>query len=328
MRHNNYYEVQAESYFDLGVQLGEMFQNYLHASLFWLQKEDDEWDRKRDEATRYLRHSKQRFPHLVEELRGYAKGAAAPFEDVWLLCMEDELDDTEKCTTLVTNNGSLIAHNEDWDEDAKDGVCLLKKTLNDVTIFELFYRNTLGGNSISINSHGYVHAVNTLTHRDEQVGIPRNLIARWLSETSNPRDDILAMENFTRSSGYHHTFLSLDGRLWSLESSAKRQHLTRPKPPFVHTNHFLSALKKLEEDDGSCGSMERYQCATSLLKDSMKIEEMKALLSNSSEGSERSVFNQRTIARLLIDLNALQVHAWMLAEADKGWISYDLDFLG
>jgi len=40
MRHNNYYEVQAESYFDLGVQLGEMFQDYLHASLFWLQKEE------------------------------------------------------------------------------------------------------------------------------------------------------------------------------------------------------------------------------------------------------------------------------------------------
>ena len=65
----------------------------------------------------------------MEELKGYAKGAGVLIDDLWVLSLEDELSEADKCTTIITNNGKLIAHNEDWDTNSKDTICVLKKSV-------------------------------------------------------------------------------------------------------------------------------------------------------------------------------------------------------
>lgn len=328
MKHKNYLEIHAESYHDLGLQLGEQFADELKLALEWCQSESD-WSQKVHASQSYLVHTKKHFPHLIEELSGYAQGAGVSLRDLWVLCMEDEFDEDapEKCTTWVTNQGLLIAHNEDWDDDAAHAVCLLKKTIHDLTIFELFYFNTLGGNSIAINSHGIVHAINSLSHRDYRVGIPRNVIARWMSESSDPEADIHTLQTLPRSAGYHHTLVSTQGQIWSLECSARKQHLTYPASPFVHTNHFLSGLQSLEADDGSFATLQRYEYATRHVQDPMSISQVQTLMTDSSQGTVCSIFNERTIARMIIDLEQQQAHVWMLREKNKGWLTYPLDFL-
>jgi hypothetical protein len=325
--HRNYFEIEADSYFELGLCKGELFGDFLHETLDERRDEPD-WKADRRRAGAYLGAATQVFPHLVEELRGYAEGAGAAFDDLWLLCLEDELEEeeAEKCTTIVTNGGSLIAHNEDWDAGAEDSICVLRKTVAGLTVFELTYLNTLGGNSISINGHGFVHAINSLTHTDHQVGVPKNLVARWLSETRAPDRDVHGLAALRRASGYHHCLVALDGRLWSVECSATRQALVRPEAPFVHTNHFLTRLSAWEGERRVTGTRARYRCASANVRDAMSLEEVKRLAGDTSEGRTKSIFNDRTIARMIIDLPGMTAHVWLRREAAKGWLAYPLGF--
>src|SRR5262249_456737 len=156
----NYFEIEANTNFELGGHKGERFGRFLRQTLDE-HRSDTEWQSRVERASKYIRYSTDAFPHLVEELRGYAQSARVPFEELWTLSLEDEVSAVplEKCTTIVTNHGALIAHNEDWENDAEDSVCVLRRKVGDLRVLELYYLNTLGGNAISINSHGFVHAV-------------------------------------------------------------------------------------------------------------------------------------------------------------------------
>ncbi|PRQ02015.1 C45 family autoproteolytic acyltransferase/hydolase [Enhygromyxa salina] len=326
--HDNFHEISADTYYELGRQKGSLFGDVLRRSI-----EDEAtdpcWRARVSQALDSLRPARKAFPHLVEELEGYAAAAGAAFEDLWALNMEDETGDTGagRCTTVVTGGGRMIAHNEDWHRDVKSSVCVLQKTVGSLTILELFYMNTLGGNSISINSHGIVHAVNSLTHRDSGTGVPRNLTARWLSETSDPSSDDERLCRLRRTSGYSHTLVDMNGRIWNIEASAKQQHLTRPPSPFIHTNHYLTHLRSLESEANTLGTHSRLARASARVTDSMTPAALRDLMDDRSDGAELSIFNDRTVARMIVDLDQLRAHIWLLREAEQGWLAYDLDFI-
>jgi isopenicillin-N N-acyltransferase-like protein len=326
MKHKNYHEIIAENNYKLGLQLGNLFGDRLKRSIDKQAKNRSLWKKKVTQARKSLSISKKFFPHIIEELEGYAEGAKVKFQDLWTLSLEDEVS-KDKCTTIVTNGGNLISHNEDWEPETEDTICILKKTVKDTTIIEIFYYNTLGGNSISINSHGFVQGISTLTHTDKQIGIPRNVVARWLSETRNPESDFKLLKKVKRAFGYNHLLVSKEGKIFNIECSAKTQFLMRPEPPFIHTNHYLSKLKKFEADDNSCGSKERFSFASKNVRDSMTDEELKELISDNSNGDILSVFNERTIGWMIIDKVRKKIFVWLLREPEMGWVSYPLDFL-
>lgn len=327
MQHKNYFTFKASSNFDLGLQMGETFKKEL-SDLLVSAKSQPNWETRTSSAQQYLSYAESEFPNLVDELKGYAKAAKISFEEMWTLNLEEELDHfkEEKCTTVVTNNGLLVSHNEDWEVGTEHLVYLVKKTINDLTIFELLYFNTLGGNSISINSHGTVQSINTLTHKDWQLGIPRNIIARWMSETNNPPKDFERLKALRRSAGYNHVFINKDGKIWNLESSAKKQELTSPSFPFVHTNHYLGSLKDQEARDSANSSFNRYKKASALIKSTMTMDELIALNSDVSEGGAISVFNKRTIGKMVFDLQNKITVVWLKREASLGWVEYPLTF--
>lgn len=329
MPHKNYYQIEAKNYFDLGYQIGQKFGSYLRQTVQW-QKKNCLWYFKLLRRSRaYLAVTKRAFPYLVEELEGYAKGAKVSFEDLWLLSLEDELfhSSYEKCTSIIAAQGSMIAHNEDWDRDVKDGICVMKKTIGKLSILELFYLNTLGGNAISINSNGFVQTINTLPQIDKQIGVPKNVIARWISETENPERDFKKLVAIRRSSGYSHTVCSMDGNIWNLECSAKDQILGRPDTPFVHTNHFLSELGRLENYAHKDGTFARFYFASSKIKDSISRSAIKRIADDTSCGPVQSVFNLMTIARMIIDVNNMTAYIWLLREKEQGWVEYDLSLV-
>lgn len=329
MHHTYYYEIKAKTNYDLGLKRGELFGTIARNTLE-RRKQEKSWDRKVELSKDYLTVTKRYFPHLIEELKGYAKASNIDFSDFWTMSLEDDFDylDAEKCTTIVTNNGKLISHNEDWDENAEDAICVLKKTLNDLTTFELFYLNTLGGASACINSNGLVMTINTLTHTDRRIGVPRNVIARWLSETNDVEKDFEKLKTIPRSLGYNHVFSSADGKVWNIECSATKAILTRPQLPYVHTNHFLeSELKQFEENDNSTGTYERYDDACKLVKSTMTVDEMIVLNSTFSNDKRDAIMNPRTIGKMVIDLENFVAKVWLKREENLGWIDYSLDFI-
>jgi predicted choloylglycine hydrolase len=324
MAHENYFELEAPTHFELGLQKGKLFGKSLRAAL----KDETRrrsWRRKVARAQPYLALAEECFPQLIEEFQGYAKGADVPFDDVWAWDLEDELnaDAREKCTTFVTNDGFLIGHNEDWDEDSADDICVLRRTVGDHTAFELFYLHTLGGCAMSVNSHGVAQAVNSLVHTDHQVGIPKNVIARWLSDTAAPEQACSAVANMTRASGFHHLLVDATGRAWSFECTARQREFNKVNPPFVHSNHYVcERFRSLEGNDNRGGTFDRYNLAGSRVTPFMSIENSRELLGDSSLGRSKSLFNRRTIARMVLDIDHMTAHVWLAREREKGWVEY------
>ncbi len=330
MSHLHFHTIIAKTNADLGHQLGERFGKEFEVGL-GRRASDPLWGERVDRAQDLLDICESFFPHLIEELEGYARGAKADFRELWALNLEDELGEivpSEKCTSMVTNGGLLIGHNEDWETGAEDAVCLLKKTVGDLTIFEFFYYNTLGGNAVGVNSNGFVHAVNSLSSSDLQFGVPRNVLARWFSETDDPDSDFRRMASVPRSSSYGYNLVSSQGDLWCIEATAKKQNLLRPETPFVHTNHYVGELKVFEATQNSTSTYERFEIASKGLKPKMSVTELINLSGDQSKGPRSSLLNERTVGRMVIDLENLLAHVWLAREANKGWVAYPLEFMG
>lgn len=327
-KHSNFFNVQADTNYELGLQLGHHFQPQVQAKMDAIVR-DDSWALKLERAKEYLAATEAHFPQYVEETRGYAKGAGVDFLEFWTQSLEDEFSYYRdvRCTSIITNGGKLIAHNEDWANDAADQICILQKTIGDLTIFELNYFVTLGGNSASVNSHGYVQLINTLTHTDWQMGAPRNVIARFMSETNDPAGDFDKLKAIRRSTGYNHNIVNRNGKIWNIETTAQQQILLEPSAPFVHTNHYLSQRLAPYEAATALSTRRRYQAASEQARPHMSVRNLMDVTSDTSQGSDLSIFNERTIARIVIDLEQRVAHCWLAREAEKGWIAYPFVFL-
>lgn len=330
MPHVSYHEVKAGNPAELGAKLGGVFGGFVCESVAEA-REEENWSRKVAIAGQQIAITRRHLPRYVDEVEAYARAAGLPLAHVWVVMCEDELDDlaTEKCTTVVTNGGSLLSHNEDWDEDAAEAICVLRRTLAGRTTLELHYYNTpLGGSALSVNSHGVVQAINSLSHSDGQIGVPRNVIARWLSETRDPEGDFRRLRQLLRSAGYNHVLVGGRGQVFDIECSATRQVMFRPALPYAHTNHFLSdELADLEGAETGDSTYRRYRSACALLKDPMTLDEMFALNSDAAHGKQASIMNRDTIGKVVVDLEARVAHIWLSREARAGWVAYPLDFL-
>ena len=323
--HKNYYEVCAENTTELGQRMAFLFGDVVHGCLKFARKQSD-WPQKIASAWPLWESTLRYFPRYTAELESYANTAEIPLPELWALNCEGDLAWREKCTTFVTNDGGLIAHNEDWDDESENAICVVKKRLPTITILELYYYDApLGGNAFSINSHGYVHAVNSLQHSDYRVGVPKNVTARWLSETSDIASDFAKMAAFPRASGFNHVVVDRDGIMVDIETTATRQRLFHPRLPYVHTNHYLSPeFEPWEEAQSEESSFHRYARACRLLRPEISFDDAVEILSSTTDGTTNSIMNKNTIARVIVDLPNDVLKIWLKRERKQGWVQYPL----
>jgi hypothetical protein len=317
--HDAYVELEAGTRYELGLRRGRAFAGGAREAVDDVLRAPPSPGeaRRLNEA---LNATRSIFPHYIEELEGYAEGASVPFAPLWTVFSADDLPG---CTSVVVNRGALLAHNEDWSIDAAESLWVLRSRLQGVETLELFYENSFGGNAVSVNSHGVVQMVNTLTHSDRGTGVPRGVIGRWLSETSNPVQDLQAARGIQRASGFSHTLVCRSGEAWNLECSAMQSWLRRVAAPFAHTNHYLTPDAPDGSDDleGTVSRLHRLQVR---LDKSMSRESLLGLLCDRSLGKHRSVFNERTIGQMLVDFEAGEAAVWLLRENARGWVTYPL----
>jgi len=325
-KHENYHEIEAENNYELGLILGTKFKN-IARRLVLEETKKPSWGALVDRSKEYLAASKKFFPDYVSELEGYAKGAEIDFKELWARSLEDELEEAEKCTTFATNGGATLAHNEDFDfgADPASSLCVLKKKIDKLTILEIYYFCTLGGNAVSVNSYGFAQAINSLSARDRRAGVPRNVIGRFISETKNPEADFKKVKGVPRASGLNHVILNRKGEVWNVESTASELSFSRSGLPFVHTNHYLSDLSRFEANLKN-GTRRRYETAVNLVKNSMPEDEIKAVMNDTGYGDKESIMNRHTIAKAILDLKDGVAKIWLKRENEKGFIDYDLNF--
>lgn len=326
MTHKNYFIFKANSYYKLGLLIGKKFSEEAQKSITI--GKVNKWKERYGVAKNILDITQKYFPQYIDELKGYARGANVDFLDLWTISLESDTEpdkDEAKCTSIITNNGTLIGHNEDAAEPLLENpICVVKKILRNLTMLEIYYYNTSGGNSVGVNSFGYAHTVDTLLSTDTKFGLPKNIIARYLFETKNPDEAIKKVLSLPRASGYNHNIVHKDKKIWNLELIPDEGILTHPTLPFVHTNHCLNIKTNATDKYGTASRLKFAQDQT---KQNMTVDELMKLQDDTSRGQDKSLFNERTIGKMIIDFNSRVARIWLLREKELDWVEYPLDFI-
>lgn len=328
MPHRHYHEVEGRDPEHCGHELGRMFgpivRNHIAKA-----RSARLWEHRKRRATVFLNTTAGYFPTYLSELQAYAAAARVALLDLWTMSIADELDGDgfEGCTTVVTNAGRLVGHNEDWDRYSSEDICILRKKCGNVTTLELYYYACpLGGTALTVCSSGCIQAINSLTHSHRQKGVPKIVLARRLSEVRNASTEVPDVLSLPRCSGFAHTLLDGAGRLTMIEMTADNHVVCQPRLPFVHTNHIVGPELRREDASKERSTFIRYETACRNVSASMARAELVRLLSDVSRGERFGIFNRDTIARGIVDLNERVAWFWLRRESELGWVGYDIDF--
>lgn len=324
--HDHFYTFEGQNHQEIGQKVGETFRDEILLALAEL-KQSPKWEISREADTRSLELTKKYFPAYVEELVGYAQGAKIDLLDAWSLCIEDDSaayveENQEHCTTVITNAGTLIAHNEDAaTEFDQEKVSVVQKVLPNVTTIELYYATSLGGTAVGVNSYGYVQTINTLFDSTTSQGIPRVVISRFLLETKDPASDLEYVSSLPKMSGYHHALIKNTGEMWNVELNSLDTQVKRKEFPYVHTNHCVFDPGGTFPNDWSTAT--RYQRARELIRDTMTFAEVSKVLKDTST-PPHPIFNKYTMGQAIIDFQKSSIFIWLRREDEKGFVEYPL----
>ncbi len=298
--------------YEVGLTIGKTLQTIIQKFLRENKKIfEKDFLRLLAESKKFLSVTLKYFPQYIEELEGLAKGADVSFEELFLANNRELADhslvspELGHCTIVAVpqSNGYLVGHNEDWDKEAREYLYFADVTVNGTRIFGLNYAYNLIGDSVAVNSYGLIEAVNELYHEDEQVGVPKNFVARAILDCKTLEEVEVLMEKIPRASGFNHVLVQ-GKRLWNIESSAKDYVIEKIEGhPYAHTNHYVTMLKHL--DRGTEESVSRYVKAIQLISDAHTVDDIKRLLSD--RGNPR-ICRDGTIGSVIFDVHQNTVY--------------------
>jgi isopenicillin-N N-acyltransferase like protein len=327
------------SHLDLGRQIGEACVESIHRMLdvyrqaFKIAYEEIHltWDDAVLQADKYYPYAQEHTPQFVEELSGMAEGAGVDFDDLMVLnCMEAITSDALHlgCTSIAVaaehskDGHVLVGHNEDWLPEDEENVYLLHAQPDDGPAF---LGITYGGllPNIGFNAAGIAQCCDSLYPNDARVGVPRIFVSRAVLAASMLSKAIRAALMRQRAAGYNHLIADSNGELYSIEVSAHHfATIYGTDGTIVHTNHFQTQHMKQYEDKAEdlINSRVRANRANRLLKRNEKhtIETFKEILSDHvnypygicshPEPADSPLDRQKTIASLIMDLTAMEMH--------------------
>ncbi len=198
------------------------------------------------------RHEKF-FPDFIAELKGIADGAKVDFSRLFAFnCFEDHCrfrNHEEKCTTIFwkNNENKFIGHNEEEFAADYGKLILVKANLDKKNSFlTLNYPGLLCGDTISINSHGIIHAIDTIYPKKEyENGFARDFIGRALLESSSIENSRKIISNFPNFGGLNIMIYSKkEKRGISIETYCRKIVETNLKKSYIHAVHYISPLLK------------------------------------------------------------------------------------
>ena len=207
-------------------------------------------------ARPYIEATRERLPHLADEVEGLAAGAEIAPEDAWVLNAIEELLPAEACTSMV--QGRFFMHAEQWYAGHDDIVVVLASPSDGPP----FIAPTCSGflPAVGFNSAGFAQGIDSLTAPGDRVGVPRVLVSRLALGSASMDEAIVAAAISGRAGGYAHLLASPDRRV-AVESTASRVEVLEDAT--VHTNHYLSGIIG---NGASEGSRARLKRATDLLR--------------------------------------------------------------
>jgi isopenicillin-N N-acyltransferase-like protein len=221
----------------------------------------------------YVAASDAAVPHLVEQLRGMADGAAQPFPLLMAANAFEEiygqielgtggLQPLERCTDVVIEGGDgpLLGHTEQWyaGDDGAVGI-VIDLPEDGPAVLAPVVAGTLP--LVGINEHGVAVGAMSLSARDERVGVPRALVARDVLDARDARDATARATRSGRAGGYSYQLAFPGGEARIVETTGSRDAVMTGN---VHTNHALDPSVAEVAFPASPASLGRFARATYL----------------------------------------------------------------
>jgi isopenicillin-N N-acyltransferase like protein len=270
---------------EIGRAIGEAARDLIHEALDFYEGHQHEmgaftFAEAEHEALAYLPVARRRVPGVVEELEGTAEAAGVSLTRLMVPNLGEELTcNTDPaagtclshghCTTLAINAGGrrIVGHNEDWFAGDADSL-LLRLTCADGTRIVAVTSPVLAPPT-GISSHGIAGGANTVYANDHHIGVPNNLLRRWILESRSleeARERCLVDE---RARGSNHLFGDSDGRIWNIETSATAATVVESERWYAHTNHYLAPEMGAYEISTSVNSRTRHSRACELIEEGL-----------------------------------------------------------
>jgi hypothetical protein len=216
----------------------------------------------------FRRAAEQALPEHLAWLDAFAAGAeVAPAELFAVNALEEleQLAPVERCSTFTAlgERGTLLGHNEMWLEGDRGNVAVVvEQPADGPAVASPTIACCLP--AVGVNAHRLAFGVDSLTARDDRVGVPRVFVSRHVLDAAS-RDDAERRASLGgRAGGYAHV-VAAPGEAFTIETTAQRAAtLDGPAP---HTNHYLAPELQDVGDEGSASSHARYAHLSELLRE-------------------------------------------------------------
>jgi isopenicillin-N N-acyltransferase like protein len=206
------------------------------------------------------------FPEHTATIAATAAAAGVPTYELFAVNACEELEtlpaptaaSAERCSsfTAVAPGVTLLAHNEQWFAgDAGNIAVVVEHPSEGVAVASPTVACCLP--AVGMNGHGAAQGIDSLTAKDDGVGIPRVLVSRHALEAQNREDAVSRASVAGRAGGYGHVFAFSGGDAFTIETTGQR--LAVLDGPGPHTNHYISADLQEIGDDPAAGSVSRYE---------------------------------------------------------------------
>jgi isopenicillin-N N-acyltransferase-like protein len=211
------------------------------------------------------------FPDLVAELDGLARGAGAPWWELFAVNAWEELEPSlavaspaERCTAFAVTGpgGTLLAHNELWYAGDRGNVGVVVAEPDAGPAFASPTVVTCLP-AVGMNTAGVGQAIMSLTAEDDGVGIPRVFVSRHSLQAAGRDDAIRRATVPGRAGGYAHLFALANRGGFTVETGAAGHAVLEVA---AHTNHSLDPALATG-GHSSAGSRARLDRLEALLED-------------------------------------------------------------
>lgn len=224
------------------------------------------------DAKRFIPAVKQKFPELLQEVRGMADGASVPFAHLFAINCEEELLDyfIPHCTSVAVQTKSgdlLIGHNEDWLQSYnQNGLVVVRGQIGKESFLALSFMAQLVGTSCALNSHGLGYTVNSLNFKRFRYGLPRNFILRNVLQKKTLREAEHVVLTPRRALCANTLFVWRNMQMEDIESLYRHAETYHGNRWLIHTNH---PLRHHDEDTKNTAreSVRRYKRVQEILSD-------------------------------------------------------------
>lgn len=221
----------------------------------------------------YWDAAQRSLPEHTATLEAMAAAAGVPRHELFAVNACEELEAlpapasaTERCSTFtaVAPGVTLLAHNEQWmSADAENVALVIEHPADGVAIASPTVACCLP--AVGMNAHGAAQGIDSLTARDDRVGIPRVLVSRHTLESRDREDAMRRAGLEGRAGGYGHVLAFTGGDTLTIETTAER--LAVLDGPGAHANHYVAPELQDTGDEPSEGSRSRYERLVERLSD-------------------------------------------------------------